>query len=128
MAMRQVLLDGQPMAAGQQRRLLPGVDVAAYDRLHFHVSGGGGGIESLSIRVLFGTPLPDVTLLADSTVWFEDTVWEREFSHQVPSNYGRTGLVMSVPVVAPQLYDVILENAGQTDLPEVYVALLAQDI
>ncbi|MGH9252762.1 MAG: hypothetical protein ACRD0W_25080, partial [Acidimicrobiales bacterium] len=82
----------------------------------------------LSIRVLFGTSVPGAILLADSTVWFEDTVWEREFSHDVPANYGSTGLVLSVPVVAPMLYDVILTNNGQTDKPTVYVALLAQEI
>jgi len=40
MALQQVLLDGQPIAAGQERRLLPGLDVAAFDRLHLHLSGG----------------------------------------------------------------------------------------
>lgn len=127
MGLQQVLLDGQPVAAGQELRLLPGLDIAVHQRLHFHVSGGIGGIENLSIRVLFGTPTPGVILLADSTVWFEETIWEREFVHQVPSGYGRTGLVMSVPVVAPLLYDVILSNAGPADLPEIYVAVFAQD-
>lgn len=128
MALQQVLLDGQPIAAGQERRLLPGLDVSAFDRLHLHLSGGARAIDDLSIRVLFGTSVPGAVLLADSTVWFEDTVWERDFSHDVPANYGRTGLVLSVPVVAPMLYDVILTNNGQTDKPTVYVALLAQEI
>ncbi len=127
MAFQQVLLDGQPIAAGQERRLLPGLDVSAYDRLHLHVSGGVRAVDDLSIRVLFGTPVPGAVLLADSTIWFEDTVQEREFSYNVPVNYGSTGLVLSVPVVAPMLYDVILTN-GQTDKPTVYVALLAQEI
>jgi hypothetical protein len=127
MTLQQVLLDGQPVAAGQERRLLPGLGVTAHQRLHFHVSGGIRGIENLSIRVLFGTPISGGTLLADSTVWFEDTIWEREFIHQVPANYGRTGLVMSVPVVAPLLYDVILTNTGPADLPQIYVTVFAQD-
>jgi hypothetical protein len=127
MALQEVLLDGQPVNAGQERRLLPGLDVAVHRRLHLHVSGGIQGVDNLSIRVLFGTPISGVTLLADSTVWFEETTWEREFVHQVPSSYNRTGLVMSVPVVAPMLYDVILENTGPVDLPQIYVTVFAQD-
>jgi hypothetical protein len=110
MALQQVLLDGQPMATGEEIRLLPGLAVSGFDRLHFHVSGGNESISSVSVRVLFGTPAGSRILLADSTVWFEDTVWEREFSHTAPSDYGGTGFVISVPVVAPLLYDVILRN------------------
>jgi hypothetical protein len=128
MALQEVLLDGKAVAAGQEVRLLPGLDVSPYDRLHFHVSGGVRGIQALSVRVLFGTPLPGVTLLADSTVWFEDTVSTRDFQYDVPAGFGRTGLVMSVPVVAPLLYDVILRNTGATDLQTVYVAVMAQEI
>jgi hypothetical protein len=127
MAIQQILLDGQPMTTGQEIRLLPGLDVGIFDRLHFHISGGSNSISSVSVRVLFGTPAGSRILLADSTVWFEDTVWEREFSHTTPSNYSGTGFVMSVPVVAPLLYDVILRNDG-TVKSNVYVALLAQDI
>jgi hypothetical protein len=127
MALQQMLLDGQSMATGQEIRLLPGLDVTAFDRLHFHISGGNSSIASVSVRVLFGSPAGALTLLADSTIWFEDTVWEREFSHATSSNYGGTGFVMSVPVVAPLLYDVILRNDGAPK-PNVYVALLAQDI
>jgi hypothetical protein len=127
MALQNVLLDGQPITAGQEVRLLPGLDVSTYDRLHLHISAGGSAVDELHVRVLFGTPLPTVTLLADSTVWFEDTATEREFSHQAPTT-GRTGFVMSVPVVAPMLYDVILTNNSGADKPTVYVALLAQDI
>ena len=43
-------------------------------------------------------------------------------------NVGQTGFVMSVPIVAPTLYDVILTNNSASDKPTVYVALLAQDI
>ncbi len=35
---------------------------------------------------------------------------------------------MSVPVVAPQLYDVILRNLSENEKPEVYVTVLAQEI
>jgi hypothetical protein len=127
MALQKVLLDGQPIAAGQERRLLPGLDVSTYDRLHLHISAGVRAVDELHVRVLFGTPAPGAILLADSTVWFEDAVSEREFSHQAPT-VGQTGFVMSVPVVAPTLYDVILTNNSASDKPTVYVALLAQDI
>jgi hypothetical protein len=127
MALQQILLDGQPMAPGQERRLLPGIDVSGYDRLHFHVSAGVRAVDDLHVRILFGTPASGVILLADSTVWFEDTVSEREFSHQAPAA-GVTGFVISVPVVAPQLYDVILTNNGTDPKPTVYVAVLGQDI
>jgi hypothetical protein len=35
---------------------------------------------------------------------------------------------MSVPVVAPQLYDVILTNTGTQPLTTIYVTLMAQEI
>jgi hypothetical protein len=35
---------------------------------------------------------------------------------------------MSVPVVAPFLYDVILKNNGSVDLNTISVALMAQEI
>jgi hypothetical protein len=127
MALQTVLLDGQAITAGQELRLFPGLDVSSYDRLHFHISAGIRAVDELHVRVLFGTPVPGVILLADSTVWFEDTVSEREFSHQAPTT-GTTGFVMSVPVVAPTLYDVILTNNSAADKPTVYVALFAQDI
>ncbi|HZA05000.1 MAG TPA: hypothetical protein VE617_10570 [Propionibacteriaceae bacterium] len=127
MALQQVLLDGQPMASGEERRLLPGLDVSAYDRLHFHVSAGVRAVDELHVRVLFGTPASGVTLLADSTVWIEDTASEREFSHQAPTT-GTTGFVLSVPVVAPQLFDVILTNRSAADKPTVYVAVFGQEI
>jgi hypothetical protein len=115
------------MASGEERRLLPGLDVSAYDRLHFHVSAGVRAVDELHARVLFGTPASGVTLLADSTVWIEDTASEREFSHQAPTT-GTTGFVLSVPVVAPQLFDVILTNRSAADKPTVYVAVFGQEI
>jgi hypothetical protein len=128
MTLQQVLLDGQTLAPGEERRLLPGLDVSAYDRLHLHVSAGAHAVDKLHVRVLFGTPVGEVTLLADSTVWFEETVSEREFSHQAPPTSGATGFVLSVPVVAPMLFDVILTNRSAADKPTVYVALFGQEI
>ena len=101
------------IAAGAEKRLLPGLNVGKWDRLHFHIGADARSVAGLSVRILFGTPLAGShcgALLADSTVWYEDTVSEREFSHSVPTTYNGTGFVMSVPVVAPLLYDVILKN------------------
>ena len=128
MPLQKVLLEGESLAAGEEKRLLPSLDVSKWDRLHFHISGGTRGIAGLSVRVLFGTPVDGKILLTDSTVWFEDTVWEREFSHTTPSTYNGTGFVMSVPVVAPLLYDVILKNLSESEKPEVYVTVMAQEI
>jgi len=35
---------------------------------------------------------------------------------------------VSVPVVAPLLYDVILKNLSEKEKPEVYVTVMAQEI
>ncbi len=35
---------------------------------------------------------------------------------------------MSVPVIAPQLFDVILRNGSDTQKPEVFVTVMAQEI
>ena len=48
--------------------------------------------------------------------------------HTTNNNYGGTGFIMSVPVVAPQLYDVILRNVGENSLETVYVTVMAQEI
>ena len=114
MAFQKVLLEGKPIAAGAEKRLLPALNVGRWDRLHFHISGGTRTIAGLSVKVLFGTPIDGKVLLTDSTVWFEESVSEREFSHTTPNNYNGTGFVMSVPVVAPLLYDVILKISAQT--------------
>jgi hypothetical protein len=71
---------------------------------------------------------PCSALLADSTVWFEDSVSERELTHITPNHYNGTGFVMSVPVVAPHLQDVILHNVGNNDLDSLYVTVMAQEI
>jgi hypothetical protein len=130
MAFQKMLLKGEHMAPGEEKRLFPSLDVSKWDRLHFHISGGNMGVNGLSVRVLFGTPEPSTSckaLLADSTIWFEKTATEREFSHTVPSTYNGTGFVMSVPVIAPLLYDIILKNNGG-DKPSVYVAVMTQEV
>lgn len=128
MAFQRVLLEGECLAAGEERRLLPSLDVSRWDRLHFHISGGTRGVDSLSVKILFGTPIPGKILLANSTVWFEETVSEREFTYTTESTYNGTGFIMSVPVVAPLLYDVILNNLSTVEKPEVYVTVMAQEI
>jgi hypothetical protein len=125
------LMQNETIPAGQEKRLMPTMDVARYDRLHFHIGADARAVPHLSVRILFGTPMKGThcgALLADSTIWFEETVNEREFSYMTPANYGGTGFVMSVPVVAPLLYDVILRNTGTTDLTTVSVSMMAQEI
>jgi hypothetical protein len=125
------LLHDETIAAGATRRLFPGIDVSMWDRLHFLIAADARTIAGLSCRILFGTPMAGTHcgyLLADSTVWYEDDVSEREFSWDVPAGYNGTGLAMSVPVIAPYLYDVILENKGSTDLQSIYVTVMAQEI
>jgi hypothetical protein len=123
-----LLLQNATIPAGQERRLLPNLDVRQYDRLHLHIGRLAKGVAGLSVRVLFGTPVPGGAILADSTVWFEETVSEREFSWAAPQNYGGTGFVVSVPVIAPMLYDVILKNSAAQPLDSLNVALMAQEI
>jgi len=127
-----VLLQDAVIPAGGERRLLPNLDVKMYDRLHIHIGRDAKGVAGLSVRVLFSTPLPGGlhcgAILADSTVWFEETVSERAFEWTAPLNYNHTGFVVSVPVVAPVLYDVILKNTGSQPLDDMYVTLMAQEI
>lgn len=111
--------------------MMPGLDVSKWDRLHFHIGADARSVAGLNVRILFGTPLKGThcgALLADSTVWYEDSVSEREFSHAVPTNYNGTGFVMSVPVIAPLLYDVILKNNGSAELKTISVTVMAQEI
>ncbi|MEM7275790.1 MAG: hypothetical protein AAF547_22130 [Actinomycetota bacterium] len=128
MTLQAVIIDGETIAAGAEFRPLPNLDVSAHDRLHLHVSAGTSSVADISVRVLFGTPHGSKILLADSTVWFEDSRSEREFSYTTPATYNGTGFVMSVPVVAPMLYDVIINNRRGKDDVELYVTLLAQEI
>jgi hypothetical protein len=127
--MTKVLLQNETIPANGEKRLLPGLDVKKYDRLHIHVGRDAKSVAGLSIRVLFGTPIQGLhcgALLADSTVWFEETVSERAFEWTATA--GKTGFIVSVPVVAPVLYDVILRNTGAQALDTVYVTLMAQEI
>lgn len=128
MTFKKVLAQNITIHGGGEKRLLPNLDVSKWDRLHFHIGAKGVSVAGLNVRILFGTPLAGWVLLADSTIWYEETVSEREFSHLVPTNYGGTGFVMSVPVVAPLLYDVILRNEGKTELKTITVAVMAQEI
>ena len=127
-----VLLQNATIPAGNEQRILPNLDVKLYDRLHIHVGRDAKSVAGLSVRVLFSTPLPGVlhcgAILADSTVWFEEDVSEREFTWTAPLTYNRTGFVISVPVVAPLLYDVILRNTGTQAMDSVYVTVMAQEI
>ena len=123
-----VLLANATIPAGAEHRILPNLDVRKYDRIHLHIGRKAKGVAGLSVRVLFATPVASGALLADSTVWFEETVSEREFSWSAPLNYNGTGFIMSVPVVAPNLYDVILKNNGPQALDDVHVTLMAQEI
>ncbi len=126
-----VLLSNATIPAGGENRILPGLDVKKYDRIHIHIGRDAKAVDGLSVRVLFSTPLPGLhcgAILADSTVWFEETVSERQFTWTAPTNYGHTGFVVSVPVVAPVLYDVILRNTSSQALDNIYVTLMAQEI
>jgi hypothetical protein len=130
-ALTQSLASDVTLAAGAEHRTLPGLDVKNYDRLHIHVGRNAKGVAGLSVRVLFGTPVTGLhcgAILADSTVWFEETVSEREFVWTAPQNYNRTGFVVSVPVVAPTLFDVIVTNTSTQPIDEIFVTLLAQEI
>ena len=127
-----VLLKNATIPAGGEQRLLPNLDVSRYDRLHIHIGRDARSVAGLSVRVLFSSPIPGSThcgaILADSTVWFEETVSEREFTWTAPQNYTNTGFVVSVPVVAPVLYDVILKNTGTQTLDAMYVTVMGQEI
>ena len=131
MAFTKVLLSDATIPAGGEERLRPDIDVSAWDRVHFHIAADARSVAGLQVRVLFGTPMRGThcgALLADSTIWYEETASEREFSHTAPTGYGGTGFVMSVPVVAPLLYDVILRNTGTQKLETIYVTVMAQEI
>ena len=126
MPLQTVLLSSLTLAAGAEKRLLPGLDVSEYGRLHFHIASRGRAVAGLHARVLFGTVVGPITLLSDSTVWYEESTSERDFVHTVPLTDGSTGFILSVPVVAPRLYDLILKNTGPKAIEDLYVTLLAK--
>lgn len=126
-----LLLNNAKIAAGAETRLWPGLDVSKWDRLHLTIGGNARAVPNLHVRVLFSVPVSGTHcggILTDGTVWFEDGASPRQFEYATPSGYGRTGFTISVPVVAPVLYDVILRNTGGQELESVYVALFAQEI
>lgn len=128
-ALTKVLLQNATIPAHGEKRLMPGLEVKKYDRLHIHVGRDAMSVGGLTVRVLFITPIPGLHcggILADSTVWFEESVNEREFIWT--GAQGRTGFIVSVPVVAPFLFDVILSNTTDQAMDAVYVTLLAQEI
>lgn len=126
-----VLLSNASIAAGQELRLWPGLDVSKWDRLHLTIGADARAVPNLHVRVLLSVPLPGTHcggILTDSTLSFEDGDSPRRFEYATPADFGQTGFTMSVPVVAPILYDVILRNVGAQPLQSVYVALFAQEI
>ena len=125
-----LLSDATIVANGGEARLWPGLDVSKWDRLHFTVGADARGIPNLQVRVLFSVPVPGMHcggILTSSTVWIEGGGVPLEFEHATPAS-GGTGFTMSVPVVAPVLYDVILRNQGSAPLEKVHVPLFAQEI
>ena len=128
MAFQKVLLENGSIAPGEEKRLLPSLDVSRWDRLHFHIGARARSIAGISVKVLFATPVTGGALLASSTVWFEESVSENEFMHITSTDYNKTGFIMSIPVVAPQLYDVILRNVGDEERSPVFVTVMAQEI
>jgi hypothetical protein len=129
--MTKVLLTNATIAPGAEVRLWPGLDVTKWDKLHLTVGADARGVPNLSVRVLFSMPLPGTHcggLLTSSTVDFATDGTLRRFEYTTPAGFGSTGFTMSIPVIAPMLYDVILRNTGSTPLETVYVALFAQEI
>ncbi len=129
--LERVLLKDELLGVREEKRLLPKLEVGRWDRLHFLIAADAKPIAGIQVRILFGFPMPGThcgSLLADSTVWFEDEVSEREFCFTIPELYNGTGFAMSVPVIAPQLYDVILKNTGSKEIENLYVTLMTQEI
>jgi|BarGraIncu00222A_1022003.scaffolds.fasta_scaffold05419_3 hypothetical protein len=126
-----VLLANATIPANAEKRLWPGLDVSKWDRLHFTIGADARAVPSLNVRILFSTPIPGLHcggILTGSTIWYEQGASEVTFEHTTPAGFGSTGFTMSVPVIAPVLYDVILRNVGTLDLQTVHVALFAQEI
>jgi hypothetical protein len=124
MAFTKLLVSDLELAPGAERRFDPGLAVSEYERLHFHVGGRGTAITGLKVAVLFGTPVDGGWLIADNTIWYSENTLKRDFQYVEKGN--DSGFVMSVPVVAPSLYALILSNTGSVPLRHVFVSLLAQ--
>lgn len=126
-----VLLANATIAPGAEVRLWPGLDVTKWDKLHFTIGADARGVPNLHVRVLLCMPLPGTHcggLLTNSVVDLATDGTLRPFEYTTPAGFGSTGFTMSVPVIAPVLYDVILRNTGSTPLETIYVALFAQEI
>jgi hypothetical protein len=80
-ALTKVLLQNGSIPAGQGKRLLPGLDVKLMIGCISMSAVPEKSVGNLSVRVLFGTPIADtgITILADSSVWLEETTSERDF-------------------------------------------------
>lgn len=127
-----ILCSNATIPAGGEKRLWPALDISKWDRVHFTIGGDARAVPSLSVRILQSIPIAGTHcggILTGSTIWFEeDGTTEVKFERTTPAGYGYTGFTMSVPVVAPILYDVILRNAGTQDLTTIYVAVFAQEV
>ena len=126
-----VLLSNATIPAGTETRLWPGLDVSKWDRLHVTIAADARAVAHLNVRVLFSTPVPGTHcggMLTGSTIWYEESAQPVVFDYTTPPTYGATGFTMSIPVVAPVLYDIILRNTGTTDLTTIYVTLFAQEV
>jgi hypothetical protein len=94
------------------------------------IAADSRAVPGLNVRVLLSTPVPGTHcggMLTSSTIWYEGSAEPVSFEHTTPPTYGSTGFTMSVPIVAPVLYDIILRNGGTNDLTAVYVTLFAQE-
>ena len=126
MALKSILLQSEEILPGKILRLLPKMEVEKFQRLHLRVSNTKNDIRNLLVRVVFGTPVPNKVLTCDHSVWFEHSPEGESLQFIATEQKGKTGIVLSVPVIAPLLYDVVLENLGEDILDEVFVTLMAQ--
>ncbi len=125
MALKSILLQSEEILPGKPIRLLPKMEVEEFHRLHLHVSNIKNDIRNLSVRVVFGTPVPSKVLTCDHSVWFERNADGEQLQFTATEERGKTGMVLSVPVIAPLLYDIVLENLGDDILDQVFVTLMA---
>lgn len=123
---KQILLSEANLQPSQKLPISLEMEVGQFQRLHFHISSETNSLPSLHIGITFGTEINGKLLKAKSTVWFEDTVWEREFAHTTAESYKESGVVLSIPVVAPVLLELYLHNQGDKELTQVYASVLGQ--
>ncbi len=122
---KKVILRNQTINAGTERRwIMSGgtpLNIAPWDRLHFHIAGKemSGVVATILQATKFGRSTID---LVSTNVWFEDTDSARTFEYKFSAS--QNSVVLSVPVVAPLLYDVTLRNTSTRTKTAVNVALL----